>query len=350
MQPVVQWSADGQRAATRGTELLMLGKFQGKQQLGLGIYHNEFAKVNGTWQIRSVQVTTRMLTDYGKGWSDSALSDADCLSGYKADKDAVKVPAPYPSAAGAAVALDVLASTAAAKPVAVDASKLAVVVDALELKARKLNARDGTENVANAYGYYIDEFLWDDMADIFAVDGWKELSYIGSYVGRERIRQSVISRYGRGGRRANGMTFHQKTQPFITVSDDGRSAMIRIRLFQLNGARTNAGSYISGIYEDRAVNENGIWKLSAMDLDYAWLANYEEGWAHVVPGSSARYAPPPGSMKGEQAPDRPLRGVVVAPYPEGPVDGAFHYKNPVSGRMPPFYLPDFNYTRLKNSP
>jgi hypothetical protein len=252
-------------------------------------------------------------------------------------------------AASAEIGLNLLANAAAGRPVSVDASKLAAAIDELELKSRKLNARDGAENVANAYGYYIDEFMWDEMADIFAINGWKELSYIGSYVGRERIRQSVVGRYGRGGRRANGMTFHQKTQPFVTVSDDGRSAMIRTRLFQLNAARANAGSYISGIYEDRVVNENGIWKISAMDLDYAWLANYEEGWANVVSGSSSRFAPAPGSMKGDQAPDRPLRGVVVAPYPEGQVDMAFHYRNPVSGRMPPIFLPDFDYTRLKNS-
>src|SRR5699024_1520774 len=121
----------------------------------------------------------------------------------------------------------------------------------LDRKLSVLNAYDGAENVSNAYGYYIDEFLWDNMADVFSLDGWKELSYIGIYDGRERVRQSVVSRYGRGGRRANSMTYHQKTQPVITVAEDGHSAQIRTRLFQLNSSRDNPGSYNSGIYENR---------------------------------------------------------------------------------------------------
>src|SRR5690606_41312438 len=102
-------------------------------------------------------------------------------------------------------------------PGAVDADEFDARLAALENDAHRLLAYNGIENVSNAYGYAIDEFLRDDMADLFAVNGWKELGNVGRYTGRERIRQSVVDRYGRGGRRPNSMTFHQKTQPYVTV-------------------------------------------------------------------------------------------------------------------------------------
>jgi len=44
----------------------------------------------------------------------------------------------------------------------------------------------------------IDDFAWDNTADLFSVNGWKELSYIGAYVGRERVRASMKMRYTNG--------------------------------------------------------------------------------------------------------------------------------------------------------
>ena len=61
---------------------------------------------------------------------------------------------------------------------------------------------------------------------------------------------------------------HQVVQPVIHVSADARSAKIRARLFQMGGPSGGEGSWISGIYENTSVNEDGTWKLSGMDLDY----------------------------------------------------------------------------------
>src|SRR5690606_24378962 len=157
-------------------------------------------------------------------------------------------------------------------------------------------AYDGAENISNAYGYYIDEFLWHDMADVFSVNGWKELSYIGTYVGRERIRESVIRRYSTVGRRPNALVIHQKTQPVVHVAGDGRNAKIRTRLFQMTSSYANPGSWLAGIYENEVVLENGLWKISAMDLDYTWTAGYDVGWASVESAAARRFAPTSGGL------------------------------------------------------
>src|SRR5690349_19403818 len=86
-------------------------------------------------------------------------------------------------------------------------------------------------------------------ADLFSRDGWKELSYVGTYVGRERIRQSVKVRYPNP-KSPNFLTIHQVVQPVIHVSADARSAKIRGRLFQMGGSAGGEGAWISGIYEN----------------------------------------------------------------------------------------------------
>jgi hypothetical protein len=54
-----------------------------------------------------------------------------------------------------------------------------------------------------------------------------------------------------------------------------------------------------------------------MDLDYVWTADYKGGWAHVADNA---------------------RRIVAAPFPKI-VDLPFHYKNPVTGRIPPVFVP-----------
>jgi hypothetical protein len=137
------------------------------------------------------------------------------------------------------------------------------------------------------------------------------------------------------------MTLHQTAQPVIHPAADGRSAKVRTRLFQMNSSTESPGSYIGGVYENRIVKEDNVWKIAAMDLDYTWQASYAAGWAKVEPRTNSRFGPRPGGNDPfkDFPPDRPLRGAVYPPYPEvAPM--AFHYANPVSGRKPPLALPE----------
>ena len=124
---------------------------------------------------------------------------------------------------------------------------LASFFTATELSVERSKAYHASENLATAYGYYIDEFAWDETADIFSRDGSKELSYVGTYVGRERIRQSLKLRYPNP-KSPDFLTLHQVVQPVIHVSADARTAKIRARLFQMGGPSGGEGSWVSGIY------------------------------------------------------------------------------------------------------
>lgn len=323
LMPVVTVAADGTRAELRNIEIGMTGRHAGESWWSSAVQQFDIAKgSDGVWRIAGLRRYPRMRAAYAQGWQEPSEA---------------ALPQPAGSAPDAASALPDASFPQHASPAAQFARSLAPEPafagsgDGATALARAA-AFDGAENVSNAYGYYIDEFRWDETADIFSSDGWKELSYIGTYVGREQVRGSLFGRYGSGGRGAAFMAIHQKTQPYVTVSEDGARANIRLRLFQFNSAAEAAGSWISGIYENQAILEDGIWRIHGMDLDYVWLADYPGGWAAIVPGSSERYRPTPEAIA-KIPPDAPLRGVTFAPFPEIAPMG-FHFVNPVSGRAP----------------
>jgi hypothetical protein len=107
-----------------------------------------------------------------------------------------------------------------------------------------------------------------------------------------------------------------------------------VRPFQLGGPAGGEGSWSSGIYENTSVDEGGTWKLSGMDLDEVWQAPSRGGWVRVKTPPTAPEVP----MARELPPDRPLRGSIGPPFPKASAV-PFHYKNPVSGRVPPVLLP-----------
>ena len=200
----------------------------------------------------------------------------------------------------------------------------------------KAEAFDGAENVSNAYGYYIDQFAWRETTEVFSRQGWKELSYIGTFIGRDRLMSSLIQRYGNGGPSNAFQAIHQKVQPVVTVYDGGERAFIRERLFQFNSGTPGAASWTTGIYENQIVKEDGIWRIAGMDLDYNWTGSYNTGWTGIDPAAAAASAPPLDAVAAF-APDGPLRGERTAPYPRIAPMG-FHYANPVSGREPDLRL------------
>lgn len=323
LMPVVTVSADGASASLRNVEIGMTGQHAGETFWSAAIQEFSFTKgADGVWRISGLNRFPRMRATYVKGWQEPLEAALPMQDGAAPDGASQLARADYP--ANPPVKAKFAGSLAPAPSFTVGGD--------ISAKIAKASAFDGAENVSTAYGYYIDEFDWDGTAGLFSRDGWKELSYIGTYIGRERVLGSLYNRYGKIGRSPAFMAIHQKTQPFVSVSDDGNRANIRLRLFQFNSSDKGVGSWISGIYENQAILEDGIWRIHGMDLDYVWLADYTGGWAGIEPGSSARYAPAPEDVA-KYPPDAPLRGVTFAPFPEVAPMG-FHFSNPVSDRSP----------------
>jgi SnoaL-like domain len=368
LQTIVTVSPDGRTARARGTDLGMTGP---PSPDGFGaagprralwsqsIYENEFGKYDGVWKIKAMHVYPRFIVDAEKGWAKDAQPAPGPSREFPPDRPSTEKyeiypkfhiaplhfnhpvtgrPPQYPEGSASARAtadktVPRSSSTIRPDPGALkNVDALASLLAATELSVERSKAYHASENLATAYGYYIDEFAWDETADIFSRDGFKELSYVGAYVGRERIRQSMKVRYPNP-KSPNFLTIHQTVQPVIHVSADARSAKIRVRLFQMGGPAGGEGSWISGIYENTSVNEDGTWKLSGMDLDYVWTAPSRGGWVRVKTPPTA----PQVAMAKEFPPDRRLRGSIAAPFPKV-ITVPFHYVNPVSGRVPPLLL------------
>jgi hypothetical protein len=363
LQTIVSVMPDGRTARARGTDLGMIGPPMpdgfGKPGRALwtqSIYENAFVKQNGVWKFSAMRVYPRFIVDAEQGWAKDAQPAPGPSREFPPDRPPTESYEIYPRFHIAPLHFDhpvtgrppqypengvgghlertpqggrLKAATTYVKTV----GALESLIASTERSVERSKSYHAAENLATAYGYYVDAFAWDDTANIFSRDGWKELSYVGTYVGRERIRQSLKARYP-DPKSPNFLTLHQVVQPVIHVSADARSAKIRARLFQMGGPSGGEGSWIAGIYENSAIIEDGTWKLSGMDLDYTWTAPTRGGWVRVKTAPTA----PTVAMAKTFPPDRPLRGSITPPFPKVH-DVAFHYRNPVSGRMPAVLLP-----------
>jgi ketosteroid isomerase-like protein len=325
LMPLVSLAEDGSRALVRTVELGMTGRHGAEGDWSAAIQtflllHGE----DGKWRISLMHHSPLMRADYEQGWAHPLPATPPLGDGERYDAPSELGSLSYPDHPFALPSLGpmlVLPSPAQAAPIEPVPGALALA-----------EAFDGAENVSNAYGYYIDQFAWRATADLFARDGWKELSYIGTFIGKDRVLGSLIQRYGEGGPNDAFQAIHQKTQPYVTVLGDGTRAHIRTRLMQFNSSSTGPGSWIGGIYENQVVKEDGIWRIHGMDLDYVWLADYATGWTGIDPEASKRFAPTAEQLEAF-GPDAPLRGETFAPYPRIAPMG-FHFANPVSGREP----------------
>ena len=344
--------ADGRTAYARGTELGMTGKVGQQGLWSQSIYENEFVKQDGVWKFKTMHVYPRFIVDAEKGWAKDAQAAPGPSREFPPDKPPTETYGVYPKFSIAPLhfshpvtrQLPHYPEGTSIKPPAPvvsarrtagvqTAAALESMVAAAERSVARSQAYQASENLATAYGYYIDEFMWDNTADLFSRNGWKELAYVGTYAGRERVRESMKRRYPNP-KSPNFLTVHQVVQPVIHVAADAKSAKIRTRLFQMGGPANGEGSWLTGIYENTSILEDGAFKLSGMDLDYVWQGAKRGGWVNVKTPPTA----PDVALVREFPPDRPLRGPVAPPFPK--VEAVpFHYKNPVSGRVPPLLLP-----------
>jgi hypothetical protein len=347
---IVRVQPGGREAIARGLELGMVGEAdQGTAGWGFNVFRNRFVKEGGLWKLRELHIIPVVKADYATGWGRGGVTPL-------ANRTVLPL-LPVSSSARAKGAAPRSAGEAS------DAQRLA----AARLRFARSLAWDGVENVSSAYGYYIDDFQWPEMAGLFSEKGNKQSPYAGYYIGRDRILGAVNANYGpsKGLPRA-GIAMHWRIQPVINVAADGRSANLRTRLLHpltakvADGAATNPAAFDPGMYpNDQLVLENGLWKLWSLEIDepYFTTAGWKGGWSGVKP-QAARPPARPSQLLTKYPPDilmtelgrraEHFRGGTgeVIEWP-GILPMWFNYRNPVSGREPPLYWPDCVPCELK---
>ncbi|BAK66203.1 hypothetical protein SLG_15280 [Sphingobium sp. SYK-6] len=335
---IVRVAPGGREARARGIELAQLGAEGGKAGWEINVVSSRFVKDGGLWKIRDIHIQPVMKADYATGWGGGALPGSTASPPvFLSDRDPATGPAIGRSPAAHALSL----------------------ADIRRRYQRSL-AYDGAENVSAAYGYYLDDFQWSKMSAIFAVEGNKQSPFAGYYMSRARIAGAADARYGAPPDMRARVVFHWRIQPVIHVSQDGRSALLRTRLIHLRTGKwspelgqPNAVGFQAGMYpNDQLVLEDGIWRLWSLTIDehYFTSPEWKGGWAAVKPT-------PPGSGAGGSPllktypPDLPMTdlgiraegfrgGTGAALYWPDILPMWFHYRNPVSGRVPERYWPD----------
>ncbi len=377
MQLNMTVDVEGLGARARGLEWALIGDADtGTAYHALTVFVNRYVWERNRWRILEMRLFPLMKTDYDEGWAKSAIVDAPPAEAHAPDLPVPEADRMTPGAmpvffaanpvTGRAVRLPEGAKVVGADRLPTGPWPTSVRVRNSPLEERLVRAErllavakawDGVENVSAAYGDYLDDLAFGPLAAIFAEQGNKEIPFTGFYVTRESI---AARDQGRGVAATAGsppprtsLPLHLRTQPVILVAEDGRSAAIRTRLFQPQSSRTRPMGFAGGMYNDQAVLENGIWRLWSVAIDehYFSSAGYEGGWSGVEPTDPAVLQRQGGATTSDYPPDIPLTdlGEREVGFRGGPgtvlawpsiLPMWFHYRNPVSGRVPDRYWPD----------
>ena len=161
-----------------------------------------------------------------------------------------------------------------------EVAALKTYVAQLDAQAQRAQDVSDIKRLQRAYGFYVDQGHWNEVADLFADDGTAEYGLGGVYIGKERIRKYLIARAGgKIGVQEGRLDDHIILQPVVHVADDGLSAKARWRSLILNGQLGQYANWGEGTYENEYIKQNGMWKLKKLHWYRTFVVPYEGGWA-----------------------------------------------------------------------
>jgi hypothetical protein len=355
-------------AFTRGIELGMLGEAdQEKGWWEVAVFRNRFVKEDGVWKIRELRRVVLMKTDIFQGWGLSRIVDPVPVGANAPDAPLAEADTAAPGLAMLAFAEPhpvtgkAIAPAGSAKEVAgnnltgpiAGGEAAPVTIEEAQRRLARSMAYDGVENISAAYGYYVDDSEASGWAGVMAAKGFKQTPFQGYHIGRERLIAARVK--GPGPQKQAGISYHWLHQPVVLVSDDGRSATGRFRLFQPRTGKTvgKTGDFLAaqfwgGMYNDRYILEDGAWKIWELTLDEPYITPV--GWKDGVWAKSKDPAEPRVYANSTNV-DITLKslGKREEHLPGGTGEGWqwptilpmwFTYTNPVSGRVPELHQPD----------
>ncbi|OOG82511.1 hypothetical protein B0E42_21975 [Pseudomonas sp. A25(2017)] len=197
-------------------------------------------------------------------------------------------------------------------------------IEQLETRLVGLEDIEQIKRLQRMYGYYIDNRLWTEMAELFSdSEAVMEIGQRGRYLGKHNIEQFLLDVLGQGrsGLLRDEFINHMQLQGVVTLGDDGKQAQGRWRaLIQGNpppGSRSLF--WAEGVYENTYVKEAGTWKIARL----WWVPTFYT--THPCDSLSFASTPASASLPPQQPsaePDSELGRTFVP----------FHYQHPITGQ------------------
>jgi hypothetical protein len=186
-----------------------------------------------------------------------------------------------------------------------------------------LQDKDEIERLQYSYGFFIDNRMFREMADLFADAGaYMEIGGRGLYRGKERIHQFLLEVLGEGrwGLARDEVINHVQQQMLITVDPGRLHARARSRAEVQGNSPPGTPQLLlaDGIYENEYVREGGKWKILGIRVAMTFYAavQRERVWFPTAP---------PSTLLPPDAPSQPV-------VPElGRQFNAWHFRHPVTG-------------------
>lgn len=159
-------------------------------------------------------------------------------------------------------------------------AELTAAVQSLEQRKTRMEDTNDIKRLQRAYGYYLDEELWDEMADLFAADGTIEIALDGVYKGKKRVREYLYALgKGKRGLSPGQLNEHMQLMPVVDIAADGKTAKGTWRAVILAGQLGKEAFWSEGPYENEYVKEDGVWKIRRLHWFQTLFVPYEGGWA-----------------------------------------------------------------------
>ncbi len=196
-------------------------------------------------------------------------------------------------------------------------------IAALEVRKALVEDANAIERLQGAYGYYVDNALWDEVASLFADDGTIEIGLDGVYEGKARIREYLYALGGgKQGPSEGTLNEHMQVMPVITVAPDGLTAKARWRAIILTGELGGDAFWGEGPYENEYVKSDGVWKMKTLHWYQALHVPYAGGWQTKADPTGGKF------VSATLPPDRPP-SVEYKTWPDTYVP-PFSFPNPVA--------------------
>ena len=302
LSPVVTLSADGNSATGRWAEIAMTGAYGVRADWSGGEEVNQYVKEDEVWKISRIHQYPQFAGPYDTGWH-ALTADLQVNPYHFLPSQAGR---PVPELPGGIPHPDVDTPEQLASTLAQSERRIAAMTDEVSVL-----------NLQNAYGYYVDRKMWDDVVDLFTADGSYTIDGIGEYRGLKGVRRAV-ERDGPPGLHYGQVNDRLQLHTIVTILPGGHEARARGLEFGMLTPKLGEAYWDVATFENSYVKgADGKWRIRAIHLSPMMRTDYYQGWAKD-------WLDEPKPPKG-LAPDRAARS-------NSPAIPAFSYLHPVTGR------------------